>query len=158
MMMKSDIVNNVKDLASSNKCLVVVDYSGANAAVVSSFRGDLLLKCGVKMLVAKNTLFKIAVNESDYSKLGKLCGQNGFIFCNDIFSVSKVVHDYCFNKKVLKFVSCVSEGEICDENFIKEYASLPTLEVMRQKIMVSINSVASSLLYLLSKKFEEKDN
>ncbi|GEM_PF-6818694 len=158
MIAKSDVVAKIKDLSSSNSCLVVVDYKGADASTISLFRGDLLKKCGVKLLVAKNTLFAVAVKGNDGEKLGKLKGQSGFIFCNDIISVSKVVNDYCFDKKALKFVSGINEGELCGEGEIKEFASLPTLEGARQRIMVAINSVGSSLLYLLSEKFKEKGN
>ena len=156
MITKSEVVDNIKNLSSSNSCLVVVDYKGVDADTMSSFRGDLWTKCGVKLLVAKNTLFAVATKGEVGEKLGKLKGQSGFVFCNDIIGVSKVINDYCFGKKVLKFVSGINEGELCGESDIKELASLPTLEGARQRIMVAINSVGSSLLYLLNKKFSEK--
>ena len=156
MMAKSEVVEKIKALSSSNNCLVVIDYKGADASVMSSFRGDLWTKCGVKLLVAKNTLFAVSVKGEVGEKLGKLKGQSGFVFCNDIIGVSKVINDYCFGKKVLKFISGLNEGDVCRDSDIKELASLPTLEGARQRIMVAINSVGSSLLYLLNKKFSEK--
>ena len=83
MSLKEEIVKNIKELSANNECLLVVDYKGVDASTMASFRGDLLAKCGVKMHIAKNTLFKVAVEGSNYEKIGKCSGQCGFIFCND---------------------------------------------------------------------------
>lgn len=148
---KQEIVKNISKLYSDNNYVIVIDYKGMNAETISSFRGDLRKEEGLKFVVVKNTLNKKGAEGTEFlSNLDVLKGQCGIIFCNDLLKVSKVINNYCFKEKKAKFVSCINKSEVCSEDTIKEFATLPSMETLRTKLLYLLNSKPTSLVMLLN--------
>ena len=148
---KQKIVENLSKCYSNNSYAIIIDYKGMNAQDTSNFRGELRKQDGLKFLVAKNTLNRKGAEGTEFlSNLGILKGQCGTIFCNDLLKVSKVLNNFCFKEKKAKFIACIKGGEVCDENTIKELAALPSLDVLRTKLLYLLNSQQSSFVRLLN--------
>ena len=71
-------------------------------------------------------------------------------------NVSKVVNDFCFKTQRAQFVACLNKGEVCSEEQIKELASLPSIEVLRTKLLYMLNSVGSSLVRAMAEKIKKE--
>ena len=157
MKTKEEIISKFREMYASSDYAVVIEYKGMNATDTASFRGDLRTKCNARFFVIKNTLNKISAKDSEYNDNLKLKGQCGVIFCNDLTNVSKVVNDFCFKNQKAKFVACLNRKDICSEEQIKELALLPSIEVLRTKLLYVLNSVGSSLVRAMAEKIKKSD-
>ena len=157
MKTKEEIVDKFSKMYANSEYAIIIEYKGMNAADTASFRGDLRIKCDARFFVVKNTLNKISAKDSDYSDNLKLQGQCGVIFCNDLTNVSKVVNDFCFKNQKARFVACLNKKDICSEEQVKELASLPSIEVLRTKLLYLLNSVGSSLVRAMSERIRKSE-
>ena len=156
MKTKQEIIKKISELYANNKCVVVIDYKSMNAEDTALFRGALKLKCEVGFFVVKNTLNTISTKGTIFENKISFKGQCGVIFCNDLLKVSKIVNDFCFLNKKAKFVACIEDGNVCSEEQIKELASLPSIEVLRTKLLYMMNSVGSSLVRAMSERVKKE--
>ena len=150
MKTKEEIVKSFNELYGNSEYVFVVDCKGVNAEDTSRFRSDLNTKCGVKFFVCKNTLNKIATNGTKFN------GQCGVIFCNENEKVVKVISDFCFKEKKLTFKDCLHGSEHVSAQEIEELASLPSLEVLRARILCVLNSVGSSLARAVAERVKKE--
>ena len=157
MKTKEEIVSKFREMYANSDYAIVINYQGMNATDTANFRFDLRTKCDARFFVAKNTLNKISAKDSDYNDNLALKGQCGIIFCNDLTNVSKVVNDFCFKNQKAKFVACLNRKDIYSEEQIKELASLPSIEVLRTKLLYVLNSVGSSLVRAMAEKVKQSD-
>jgi large subunit ribosomal protein L10 len=147
---KGLLVNKMKDMYASASCVFIINYNKINADLMSSFRSE-LFKIGVKFVVLKNTLNKIAIGDTEFS-IGKekFIGQNGVIIANDMLTVAKVVDKFCEeNKKKFKLVGLIYDRDIYDIKYVSKIAQLPSLDGLRSQLLSVMNSPGSRLLYLL---------
>ncbi len=156
MKTKAEVVESINKLYTDNKCVVVIDYKGMNAEDTVLFRGALRQKCGVGFFVVKNTLNKLSAKGTVFEDKISFKGQCGVIFCNDLLKVSKVVDEFCFSNEKAKFVACFEGEKVCSAEQLKELASLPSIEVLRTKLLYVLNSVGSSLARALSERVKKE--
>src|SRR3989344_4484715 len=91
---KALVVDHLKDLLSRSKSVAIVDYKGLKVSQVTQLRRD-IAKAGGDMVVAKNTLFKIASGHTDLT----LEGTSAFIFSqSDEVSALKAVRRLSLKK------------------------------------------------------------
>ena len=152
---KKEIVSEFNSLYGASEYAVFVDFKGMNAENTAKFRGE-LRKNGLKFKVVKNTLSKKAMEGTDYSAHGAILkGQCGVIFCDDLMKVAKVINQFCFKENSAKFIACANKNNVCDEAQIKELASLPSMEVLRTKLLYMLNSTGSALVRALNEAVEQ---
>ena len=152
---KKEIVSEFNSLYGASEYAVFVDFKGMNAENTAKFRGE-LRKNGLKFKVVKNTLSKKAMESTDYSVHGAILkGQCGVIFCDDLMKVAKVINQFCFKENSAKFIACANKNNVCDEAQIKELASLPSMEVLRTKLLYMLNSTGSALVRALNEAVEK---
>ena len=152
---KKEIVSEFNGLYGASEYAVFVDFKGMNAENTAKFRGE-LRKNGLKFKVVKNTLSKKAMESTDYGVHGAvLKGQCGVIFCDDLMKVAKVINQFCFKENSAKFIACANKNNVCDEAQIKELASLPSMEVLRTKLLYMLNSTGSALVRALNEAVEK---
>lgn len=152
---KKEIVSEFNSLYGSSEYAVFVDFKGMNAENTAKFRGE-LRKNGLRFKVVKNTLSKKAMESTDYSTHGAILkGQCGVIFCDDLMKVAKVINQFCFKENSAKFIACLNKSSVCEEAQIKELASLPSMEVLRTKLLYMLNSTGSALVRALNEAVEK---
>ena len=148
---KTEIVNNLKKMYGEYSYAVLVDFKGMNAEQTFALRGELRKAGDLRLRVVKNTFNRKATEGSDFAVNAHLFkGQCGLVFCNDLIDVSKVIDKFCFKDKCIGFIACLNKGELCSEDEIKELASLPSMEVLRTKLLYLLNSTGSSLVRALN--------
>ena len=130
---------------------IVVDYVGLTVGQFTELRKR-LAKAGAEVHVVKNSIFRIAAQEAgvtDFS--GALAGQLAVVTGQkDVSAAAKAVKTFQaeFEKPKIKFGYLNNQRlEVAE---IKALADLPSLEVMRSKLLGLMQAPASSLVRLLN--------
>jgi large subunit ribosomal protein L10 len=129
---------------------IVVDYRGLKVGPITELRKR-LVKAGAEMHVVKNSLFRLAVKETGLVDLGaSLAGQLAVVTGpKDISAAAKVVKTFGaeFEKPKIKFGYLKNQRlETAD---ILVLADLPSIEVMRGRLLGVLNGAATKLVILL---------
>ena|SRR2546426_37640 len=129
---------------------LVVEYTGLKVGPITELRKR-LLKAGAEIHVVKNSLFKLAAKEAgvvDFN--GALGGQLAVVTGQkDVSSAAKVVKTFQkeFEKPKIRFGYLNNQRLEAAE--ILTLADLPSLEVLRARLLGLFNAPASSFLRVL---------
>ena len=129
---KALVIETLREWVKSSPYLIVLDYTG--------------------MKVVKNTLFKRAIGESALSGLDKdFVGQTAVVAGGkDAPAAAKVIKTFKaeFTRPVLR--SGVMDGQLLGTKELLVLADLPSMDVLRGKILGVISAPASTLVRLLA--------
>ena len=130
---------------------LVVDYKGLKVAPMTELRKR-LHKAGAEIHVVKNSVFRVAAKEAGVADLaGSLTGQLAIVTGQkDVSSAAKVVKTFAseFDKPKMQFGYLNNQRlEAAD---ILTLADLPSIEVLRSKLLGVLNAPATKLVVLLN--------
>jgi len=147
---KQIITDDYKRQLNSSPFFIVVEYKGLKVLAITELRKR-LAKAGAEMHVVKNNIFKIAAKEAGVAELnGSLTGQIAVITGQkDISTTAKVVKTFSseFDKPKIKF-GYLNNNRLESKQII-ELADLPSLDVLRAKLLGLLNTPATQLVRLL---------
>ena len=130
---------------------LVVDYRGLKVEHLTELRKR-LTKAGAEVHVVKNSIFRIAVKEAGIADLaGALVGQMAVVTGKkDISAAAKVVKTFSaeFEKPKIKF-GYLNSQRLADKDIIA-LADLPSIEVLRGKLLGVLNAPATKLVALMN--------
>jgi len=130
---------------------IVVDYRGLKVAPLTELRKR-LHKAGAELHVVKNSIFRVAAKEAGVGDLGAtLSGQMAVITGKkDVSATAKVIKTFSaeFDKPKLKF-GCLNNQRL-EAADIATLADLPSLDVLRSKLMGLIKAPATKLVSVLN--------
>ena len=130
---------------------IVVDYQGLKVGPITELRKR-LFKVGAEMHVVKNSIFRIAAKEAGVADLtGTLAGQLAVVTGRqDVSAAAKVLKTFSaeFEKPKLKFGYLNSQR--MESKDIITLADLPSIEVLRAKLLGLINTPATSLARIIN--------
>lgn len=130
---------------------IVVDYQGLKVGPITELRKR-LFKVGAEMHVVKNSIFRIAAKEAGVADLtGTLAGQLAVVTGRqDVSAAAKVLKTFSseFDKPKLKFGYLNSQR--MESKDIITLADLPSIEVLRSKLLGLINTPATSLARIIN--------
>ena len=130
---------------------IVVDYQGLKVGPITELRKR-LTKAGAEMHVVKNSIFRIAAKEAGVADLtGTLAGQLAVVTGRqDVSSAAKVLKTFSseFEKPKIKFGYLNSQR--LENKDLLTLADLPSLEVLRGKLLGLLNTPATKLVQLLN--------
>src|ERR1700733_10737740 len=125
---------------------IVVDYRGLKVGPITELRKR-LNKAGAEMHVVKNSLFRLAVKEAGVADLGaSLSGQLAVVTGQrDVSSAAKVVKTFSaeFDKPKIRFGYL--KNQRLESADIVALADLPSIEVLRSKLLGVIMAPATRL-------------
>ncbi|MBI3882226.1 MAG: 50S ribosomal protein L10 [Verrucomicrobia bacterium] len=130
---------------------IVVDYTGLTVAQFSELRGRLRGN-GSEVHVVKNSIFQVAAKEAGLADLaGSIAGQLAVVTGQrDVSAAAKTVKTFQseFEKPKIKF------GYLKDQRLeadaIKAIADLPSLDVLRSKLLGLMKAPQSKLVALIN--------
>lgn len=135
----------------SSPFFIVVDYQGLKVAPITELRKR-LSKAGAEMHVVKNSIFRIAAKEAGLADLGPtLAGQLAVVTGRqDVSVAAKVLKTFAaeFEKPKLRF-GYLNNRRLESKDLLT-LADLPSLEVLRAKLLGLINTPASQLVRVLN--------
>ena len=135
---------------------IVVGYQGLKVAHLSELRKRLTL-AGAEVHVVKNTVFNVAAKEAGIGELnGSLTGQIAVVTGKkDIFVAAKALKNFAaeFDKLKLKFGFL--DNKRVEPDTLLAYADLPSLEVLRAKLLGLFNAPGTKIAAVIKAKAEK---
>ena len=130
---------------------IVVGYQGLKVAHLSELRKR-LTQAGAEVHVVKNTVFRVAAKEAVVADLdGALAGQIAVVTGKkDISAAAKALKNFAaeFDKLKIKFGYLNSQR--LDDTSLLALADLPSLDVLRAKLLGLFNAPATKLATLIN--------
>jgi large subunit ribosomal protein L10 len=130
---------------------IVVDYKGLKVGHMTELRKR-LTKAGAEVHVVKNSIFRIAAKEAGVADLnGTLIGQLAVVTGKkDISTAAKVVKTFNaeFDRLKVKF-GYLNSQRLADKDILS-LADLPSIEVLRGRLLGVLNAPATKLVRLLN--------
>ena len=132
---KASIVSSLKDLLSKSKSVAIVDYKGLKVSQATQLR-SLVKKAGGQVVIAKNTLFKIASGKSDLD----LSGANAFVFAiSDEITPLKAVADFAKKNQLPVFKSGFYGDRVLTAAEITDLSGTPDAKTSASKLVYILN-------------------
>ena len=146
---KSELVAKIKERFQESEAVFVVNQNRLTVAETESLRKQLRAVQSV-YLVAKNTLTRLAVKDTDFECVTeKLGGQTALVFSKDITGSAKVVSEYASKSDEKLSVVCGGyQGKMLSVAEVKTLASLPSMDELRAKIIAVIQTPAQRMATL----------
>lgn len=130
---------------------IVVGYQGLKVEHLTELRKR-LAQAGAEVHVVKNTVFRIAAKEAGVADLnGSLTGQLAVVTGQkDVSAAAKAVKNFAaeFDKLKLKFGYL--NNQRLEEASIIALADLPSIDVLRAKLLGLFNAPATKLVTLIN--------
>ena len=148
---KTDKVAQIKSKIDKAQVAIVSEYKGLTVEEITKVRRDLQKEDGDYM-VTKNTLAKVAIKGTPYEVLSDvLSGPVAIAFgYKDQVMPAKVLAKFIKDTKKGEIIAAALDGKLLDAKEAKALAELPTKEEIYAKMLGSINSPASGLVYTVN--------
>jgi len=148
---KQFLTNEYVARLNNSPFFIVVGYQGLKVAHMTELRKR-LREAGAEVHVVKNTVFRVAAKEAGVADLtGALTGQVAIVTGQkDISSASKALKNFAaeFDKLKLKFGYL--NNQRLEEAAVIALADLPSIEVLRGKLLGLLNAPATKLVTLIN--------
>ena len=130
---------------------IVVGYTGLKVDQLTTLRKG-LNKTGAEVHVVKNSIFRIAAKEAGVADLnGALAGQIAVVTGQkDVSAAAKALKTFGADNEKLKIKFGYLNSKRMDESEIMTLADLPSIEVLRGKLLGVISAPATKLVVLLN--------
>ncbi len=137
---------------------IVVGYQGLKVAHMSELRKRLTV-AGAEIHVVKNTVFNVAAKEAGIGELnGSLAGQMAVVTGKkDIFVAAKVLKNFAAEFDKLKIKFGFLNNQRLEQAAIMTYADLPSLEVLRAKLLGLFNTPGTQIAAVIKAKAEKAE-
>ncbi len=148
---KSEKVEYFKKQFENAKVAIITDYRGLSVEEITELRRE-LQKEGADLTVTKNTLCKIASKGTNFEAVESLLkGPSAIAFgFNDEVSAAKIVAKFIKENKKGEITGAVLEGNALSAQEAQQLALMPTKEELYAKMLGSINSPASGIVYTVN--------
>ncbi|HEY5040701.1 MAG TPA: 50S ribosomal protein L10 [Verrucomicrobiae bacterium] len=130
---------------------IVVGYQGLKVEHMTELRKR-LSQAGAEVHVVKNTVFRVAVKEAGVADLnGSLTGQLAVVTGKkDISAAAKALKNFAAEFDKLKFKFGYLNNQRLEDSAILALADLPSLDVLRAKLLGLFNAPATKLVTLIN--------
>jgi len=147
---KKALVSEIKDKLTNAHSVVCADYRGMTVKEVTELR-SLLRKQGVELKVIKNTLIKIAADETGVEGLDSLLvGTNMWAFSmQDAVAAAKVMKTFAKDHPNLVIKGGIMDNKAIDANAVIALADLPSREVLLAQLAGLFQSPIVGLVNVL---------
>ncbi len=142
---KQSSINLAKDILSNNQMCIFLNYKGLNAGDFVKLRNELKDK-EANIKIIKNTLFKKAIEGTDFSVLSDyFVDQIAVSYSKDPITLSNVVNGFAKDNENLKIKIASLDGKVVDIKTVEELASLGSLDDVRARFIGVLRAPGSQL-------------
>ena len=141
---KRALVEGLTGVFKSQSLLVITRQTGLTVKESEELRKSARDE-GAAFRIVKNTLLKLALKETTSSLDEHLTGPTGLAYSEDPIAAAKAVASYAKDNKKVEIVAGLLDGSPLDAAGVKALASLPSLDVLRGKLVGLLVAPASSL-------------
>ncbi|EEF61404.1 50S ribosomal protein L10 [Pedosphaera parvula] len=148
---KKNITQEYLSRLNASPFFIVVNYQGLKVGPITDLRKR-LIKAGAEVHVVKNSLFRIAAKEAGVADLnGALTGQIAVITGQkDVSAAAKIVKTFSSEFEKLKVKFGYLNNNRLEASDLSALADLPSIEVLRGKLLGVLQAPASTLVALLN--------
>ena len=146
---KESLVASLGTAFEGMNLVVVTHYSGLTVSELSDLRGR-MRELGASFKITKNSLVRLAVRGGKFDGLYDMfSGPTAIAFSNDPVSAAKITVQFAKENSKLVVLGGALDGELLGVDAVKQLADLPSLEVLRARIIGLIKAPSSKLARLL---------
>ncbi len=125
---------------------VVVGLNGLSGRQAARVRAS-LSENGARMMVVRNRLFKIAMDEAGVSSLAQLLdGPSAIVTGADVVQAAKAAEVALQGSDALSVLGGYADGRVLDATGVKKLASLPVREVLLGQVLSCMCAPAQGFL------------
>jgi large subunit ribosomal protein L10 len=148
---KEAAVKEIQEKLKEAKSLVVTDYIGLDVAEMTELRAK-LREAGVDYKVVKNTLARIAANNSDLSELNEFFnGPTAVAFgIEDVVAPAKILDEFAEDHEVLEIKGGYLNGEIISKEKVESLAKIPSRDELLGKAFASMKAPITGFVNVLN--------
>ena len=142
---KAEVVEDLNGVFSKAGSVVVAHYTGMTVAQMTDYRKR-MAEAGGKVKVAKNTLAKLAVKDTDAAGIvGLFKGQTVIAYSKDPIAAARVAVKYAKDNDKLVILGGSMGKTVLDAKGVKALADLPSLDELRAKLIGLLNAPATKI-------------
>lgn len=143
---KKAMVKQLTERLQNAQAGVLADYRGLTVEQDTELRRK-LREANVEYTVLKNSIIRFAAKEVGLEDLDSVLeGPTAIATSNDdVISPAKVLCDFAKENDLLEIKAGFVEGKVISIDEVKQYASIPSKEVLISKMMGSLQSPISKL-------------
>lgn len=146
---KKQFVSDLEEVYKSSSSVIVTHYHGLTVSQLTKLRQSLRSQ-GAKFKVIKNTLSKIAANDSEISQIsGLFSGPSAIAYSEDPIAAAKGVVEFAKDNEQLKIIGGVVDGKSLTIAEVKQLAELPSMDELRGKFIGILQAPATKLATVL---------
>ncbi len=144
---KAEVVSALRERFGRAQMALVASPQGLTVAQVTRLRRT-LREVGGEFKVAKNTLARLAVQDTSFSRLQELLdGANGVVFSyRDPVVVAKALVKFAEENAKFTIRGGVFEGSVLGPQAVADLAKLPSKEVLLAQLLGLLQAPAAQLL------------
>lgn len=148
---KEQLVEDLRSDLSQAKSVVLASHVGMDAATVNELRSKYRAE-EVTYRVVKNTLIKIAIQDTDMSVISDMFrGPVAIAYSfEDAVSPARVARDFAKDHKGYKIIGAYLEGQRFEEAGVTQLADMPTKDELRAKFLGLLQAVPSKFVRTLN--------
>jgi large subunit ribosomal protein L10 len=145
---KAESVASLNAVFNEAGVVVVTRNLGMTVAQSTALRGK-IREAGAAYKVAKNSLAKLAINDTDYAGLGDLLtGPTALATSVDPVAAAKAVVDFAKTNDKIEIVGGSMGAMLLTADGVKALASMPSLDELRAKLIGLVQAPATKLAQL----------
>jgi large subunit ribosomal protein L10 len=145
---KAESITELNGVFKTSNVVVVAHYSGLTVAQMQTLRKQ-MKQAGAQVKVAKNSLAKIALKDTDAAAIAPLLkGPTVIAFSGDPVAAPKVAIDFAKANEKFVILGGTMGKTALDTNGVKALAALPSLDELRAKIVGLIQAPATKIAQL----------
>ena len=144
---KKDKIDEIKESVLNAKVAIVTDYRGLSVSEITELRRR-LQKEEADFTVVKNTLAKVAIQNTEYEQLSDLLkGPSAIAFgFNDQAAPAKILTKFIKEAKKTEIKGAILDRRFLNVNEVKKLSEIPSKEELYAKMLGSLNSPASGIV------------
>ncbi len=152
---KTDALVVLTEAFKSGKSVMFADYQGMTVAKVTELRKKMDAE-GVKYIVAKKTLLRLAAKEAGFDIMGtSLPGMLGAAFTKeDEMAAAKLIGD-AGKTTAIKLVGGIFDGKVIDQAYATTLSLLPSKSQLYGQLLSVLNGPASAFVRVINAKSEQ---
>lgn len=152
---KTQLLEELKQLFNDSGVLVVSHYKGLTVTEVSELR-DNIRKSGAGFRVTKNRITRLALKDTKFEGLADLFkGPTAIAFADDVVTACKVCVEFAKTNEKFVVLGGGLGTEVLSSDDIKRYASIPTMDELRAKL-IGLLQAPGAQLARVTKAYSEK--
>ena len=152
---KQQVIDEIKEKYENSSSIVLFDYRGLTDFEIKELRRA-LRTAGADYKVYKNTLMSRAFHDLNVNLEDALSGPSALAYSTDQIAPIKILTDFAKDHPALVLKTGVVDGEIADDEKLKEYATIPSRDGLLTMLAGGMIGLAKDLSICLNLYMEQK--